>query len=337
MDEAAFLQKNAGKWEQFEQLLRDDQADPDRLADLYVELTDDLAYAQTFYPDSETTQYLNDLASRAHQQVYQTRSEKWGRLRTFWTEEVPEVLATTRTAQVLSLAIFALAMGVGTLSAAYDPGFVRLILGDAYVNSTLASIEAGNPMAVYKEMHQVPMFLGIALNNIRVAFYAFAAGLLCSVGTAAVLVQNGIMIGAFHYLFYEHGLLGKAMLVVYIHGTLEISAIVVAGAAGFVMGNGLLFPGSYPRLTAFQRSAKRGLKLIVGLVPVFVAAAFLEGFVTRYTEMPVALSLLVIGGSLAFVIGYFVVYPTRVDGQNDSDGLGQESTEDAADEPVLAV
>lgn len=96
---------------------------------------------------------------------------------------------------------------------------------------------------------------------------------------------------------------------VYIHGALEISAIVVAGAAGFVMGNGLLFPGSYPRLTAFRRSAKKGLKIVVGLVPVFIAAAFLEGFVTRYTQMPVALSLAIIGASLALVVGYFVVYP----------------------------
>lgn len=309
MNEVVFLQQNAEKWERFERLLGEDDVDPDRLADLYIELTDDLAYAQTFYPDSDTTRYLNDLASRAHQEVYQTRSETWRRLRTFWTQEIPAILATTRTPQVLSLVVFLLSVGIGTLSAAYDPGFVRLILGDAYVNNVLASIEQGDPMAVYKEMHQVPMFLGIALNNIRVAFYAFAAGVLCSVGTGVVLVQNGVMIGAFHYLFYEYGLLGRSLLVVYIHGTLEISAIVVAGAAGFVMGNGLLFPGNYPRLTSFRRSAKRGLKIVVGLVPVFGAAAFLEGFVTRYTQMPVAVSLLIIGASLAFVIGYFFIYP----------------------------
>ena len=312
MDEVAFLQQNADKWERFEQLLNTDEADPDRLADLYVELTDDLAYAQTFYPDSDTTRYLNDLAGRVHQRVYQPRSETWHRLRTFWTHEIPATLASTRTAQVFALTIFLLAAGVGTLSAAYDPGFVRLIFGDAYVNETLTAIQAGDPMAVYKQMHQVPMFLGIALNNIRVAFYAFAAGVLCSVGTGVVLVQNGIMIGAFHYLFYEHGLLGRSLLVVYIHGTLEISAIIVAGAAGFVMGNGLLFPGSYPRRTAFRRSAKKGLKMVMGLVPVFVAAAFLEGFVTRYTHMPMVASLSIIGTSLLFVTGYFVVYPARL-------------------------
>lgn len=316
MQEIAFLQENADKWERFEQMLRDDEADPDQLADLYVEVTDDLAYAQTFYPDSEATQYLNDLAGEAHQHLYQTRSETGQRIATFWTEEIPEALAATRTEQGLSLVLFLVAVGVGTLSAAYDPGFIRLIFGDAYVNETLAAIERGAPMAVYKEMHQVPMFLGIALNNVKVAFFAFAAGLLCSVGTGVVLVQNGIMLGAFHYLFYEYGVLDRALLTVYIHGTLEISAIVVAGAAGLVMGNGLLFPGSYPRLESFRRSAKRGLKIVVGLVPVFILAAFLEGFVTRHTGMPAALSLSIIGGSLCAVVGYFVVYPALLRGRN---------------------
>jgi uncharacterized membrane protein SpoIIM required for sporulation len=309
MQEVSFLQQNADRWRQFERLLDDDAADPDTLADLYVEVTDDLAYAQTFYPESDTARYLNTLASEAHQEIYQTRSEPWTRFVAFWRDEVPAALAEARTELALSLAVFLLAIGVGTLSAAYDPGFVRLILGDQYVNETLASIERGDPMAVYKEMHQVPMFLGIALNNIKVAFLAFAAGLIFSVGTGVILVQNGIMLGAFHYLFYEYGLLARSLLVVYIHGTLEIAAIVVAGAAGFVMGNGFLFPGSYPRRTAFQRSAKQGLKIVVGLVPVFLTAAFLEGFVTRYTGMPAALSLAIIGLSLCFVIGYFGVYP----------------------------
>lgn len=312
MQEVAFLQENADKWERFERLLHEDEADPDELADLYVEVTDDLAYAQTFYPESEATQYLNDLAGDAHQHLYQTRSETGRRILQFWTQEVPAALAATRPEQLLALLLFLGAAGLGTLSAIYDPGFIRLIFGDAYVNETLAAIERGDPMAIYKEMHQVPMFLGIALNNVKVAFYAFAAGLLCSVGTGVVLVQNGIMIGAFHALFYKYGVLGRSLLVVYIHGTLELSAIVVAGAAGLTMGNGLLFPGSYPRLTSFRRSAKRGLKIVVGLVPVFLLAAFLEGFVTRYTGMPVALSLGIIGASLCAVLGYFVVYPARL-------------------------
>jgi hypothetical protein len=87
---------------------------------------------------------------------------------------------------------------------------------------------------------------------------------------------------------------------------------VVAGAAGFALGNGLLFPGTYPRRVSFARGAKRGVKIVVGLVPIFIAAALLEGFVTRYTGMPLVLSLGIIGGSLAFVLYYFVARPLRL-------------------------
>ena len=61
-----------------------------------------------------------------------------------------------------------------------------------------------------------------------------------------------------------------------------------------------------------MRAARRGVKIIVGLVPVFIIAGFLESFVTRYTGMPLPLSLLIIGGSLGFILWYFVYYPVRL-------------------------
>ena len=198
------------------------------------------------------------------------------------------------------------------LSTLNDAGFARLILGDTYVNMTLENIEQGNPMAVYKQAGEVDMFIAITFNNVRVAFIAFAMGLLASFGTAYVLFSNGVMLGAFHTLFLQQDYLLSSLLVVYIHGTLEISAIVIAGGAGLVMGNSLLFPGTYARGQAFMRAARRGVKVVIGLVPVFITAGFLESFVTRYTEMPLLLSLLIIGGSLGFVLWYFVVYPIRL-------------------------
>jgi uncharacterized membrane protein SpoIIM required for sporulation len=312
MREVAFVRKHREKWERFERLLREENPDPDDLADLYVQVTDDLAYARTHYPDGKAVRYLNELATEVHQALYRNRTEDRSRMWRFWTEEVPRTVWTARRELLVSFAVFVLAIGIGTLSAAYDDGFVRLILGDGYVNQTLSNIEKGDPMAVYKKMHEVDMFLGIAFNNVKVSFYAFAMGLLASVGTGYVLFQNGVMLGAFHYLFYEQGLLAESLLVVYIHGTLEISAIIVAGAAGFVLGNGLLFPGTYTRRESFTRGARRGAKIVVGLVPLFLIAAFLEGFVTRFTDMPVVLSLFIIGGSLAFVLWYFVAYPVHL-------------------------
>jgi len=100
-----------------------------------------------------------------------------------------------------------------------------------------------------------------------------------------------------------------SFLAIWTHGTLEISAIIIAGAAGLVLGNSFLFPGTHTRIHSLVRGARRALKICVGLVPVFIVAAFLEGFVTRHTEMPLVLNIFILVASLVFVIGYFVVYP----------------------------
>jgi len=117
------------------------------------------------------------------------------------------------------------------------------------------------------------------------------------------------MLGSFQYFFYEQGLLGEAALAIWTHGTLEISAIIVAGAAGIIMGNGWLFPKTYTRIESFRRSAARGGKIVLGTVPIFIIAGFLESYVTRHTQFPFGLRLSFILVSLGFVIMYYVVYP----------------------------
>src|SRR5205085_11591860 len=101
-------------------------------------------------------------------------------------------------------------------------------------------------------------------------------------------------------------------LVVWIHGTLEISAIIIAGAAGLVLGNSLLFPKTFRRIDSLKKGARDGMKMMIGLVPVFIAAAFLEGFITRYSTMPKAISITILVSSLAFIIWYFIIWPIRV-------------------------
>jgi len=134
-------------------------------------------------------------------------------------------------------------------------------------------------------------------------------GIASSFGTGYILFQNGIMLGAFQYFFHTHDLLLTSALSIWIHGTLEISAIIIAGAAGIIMGNSILFPGTYSRLDSFKHGARKGLKLIIGLVPIFIVAGFLEGVVTRQTQWPSYLKLFIIILSALFIIFYFVIYP----------------------------
>jgi uncharacterized membrane protein SpoIIM required for sporulation len=290
----------------------------DRLADLhgddasalYIQLTDDLNYARTFYPDSNLPQYLNGLAVRLHQHIYRNQKVPRKRFITFWTQEIPLTMAQIRRPLLLSFAIFIVAMAIGALSARHDPTFARLIMGDDYVDQTLDNIAAGEPMAIYGSRDQGIMFLGITVNNIRVAFLCFAAGLLAGMGTGMLLLYNGIMVGAFQYFFHQHGVLRESLLTIWVHGTLEISAIIIAGAAGLVIGSGWLFPGTYTRVVAFQSKARLGIKVVVGLVPVFILAGFLEGFVTRHAlTLPLPVTVAVILSSLSFVIWYYVILP----------------------------
>ena len=313
MNEAAFIKHNKNKWEDFENYIKNgSQIHADKLAEIYIKITDDLAFSRTHFPTSELTLYLNNLASDLHLSIYKNKKEDSFRIINFWKYELPEVMSTSLKYVLISFIIFLLSGIIGALSAAHDDTFVRLILGDQYVNETLSNIDKGDPMAIYKQMGQTEMFLGITFNNIRVSFMVFIAGIFSSIATGYLLFSNGIMLGAFQYFFYQKGLLMTSVLTIWIHGTLEISAIIIAGAAGIIMGNGLLFPGTYSRLQSFQRAAKKGLKISIGLVPIFIAAGFLEGFVTRMTGMSDIFKIAIILGSTIFIVIYFIFIPLKI-------------------------
>lgn len=313
MREALFVKNNHNKWKEFEILLNKKQSvQPDKLADLFITLTDDLSYARTHYPRSQNTRYLNALAARVHQTIYRNKKEKTNRFVTFWSYELPLICYEARRQLLYAFLIFTAAVALGALSTAHDQTYTRLILDDGYVNMTLENIEKGDPMGVYKSMGQLEMFFVITFNNIKVALITFAFGLALSVGTGFVLFQNGVMLGTFQYFFYQKGLFFTSFLTIWIHGTLEISSIIIAGAAGLVMGNSILFPGTYPRLESFMKGAKKGLKMVIGLVPLFVVAGFLESFVTRLTGWHWSIKGAIILTSAIFIVYYFVIYPAQL-------------------------
>jgi len=314
LKEVVFINNNSKRWKEIETFLlqKTYRQDVDKLAELFIQLTDDLSYSKTYYPQSKTTQYLNSLTLKVHQSIYKNKKEKRGRIITFWKYEFPEILFIRRKELLISFIFFMLAVVIGIVSSTGDKGFVRLILGDSYVNMTIENIEKDDPLAVYKQMNGIDMFFGITFNNIRVSFYAFMAGLLLSAGTIFLLLYNGIMLGTFHHFFFERGLLWKSLSVIWIHGTIEITSIVIAGAAGLVLGNSILFPKTYSRRQSFLIASKEGIKMIVGLIPLFVFAGLLESFVTRYTKMPVIINITIIFSSLSFIIWYAIIYPQKL-------------------------
>lgn len=309
MREALFVKQNSDKWKSYEQL---QTKSPDEVAARFIDITNDLAYAKTFYPQSKTTAYLNGLAASLHQSLYKNKKEDANRFATFWKLELPALFYKYRRQLLYAFIFFAIFCAIGALSAKYDDTFVRLILGDRYVNMTNENIAKGDPFGVYKRQGPVAMFLMIGANNIYVSLLMFVSGVFFGIGPVFMLMKNGIMLGSFQYYFFSKGLGAASVLVIWIHGTLEISSIILAGGAGLALGHGLLFPRTYTRLQAFKNSAKDGTKMALGIVPILIIAAFFEGFVTRYTNMPLWLSISILGGSLLFIIWYVVLYPASL-------------------------
>jgi uncharacterized membrane protein SpoIIM required for sporulation len=309
MREPLFVKQNAEKWSQFEQSATND---PDEIAERFIKITDDLAYAKTFYPKSKTTAYLNGLASKLHQSIYKNKSEKSNRFITYWKYELPLLFKTYQRQLLYSFIFFVIFCLMGVLSARYDSNFLKLILGSDYVNMTNENIAKGDPFGVYKSENEFAMFFQIGANNIFVSFVMFVSGIIFSVGTVFFMLRNGIMLGSFEYYFFSKGLGTQSILVIFIHGTIEISSLIIAGAAGLVLGNSFLFPKTYTRLASLKKGAKDGLKMALGLVPLFIIAAFFESFVTRHTEMPVWLSIAILASSLSFMIWYVIIYPNKL-------------------------
>ena len=310
MREAAFVKQNKDKWSKFESVMSNNiQITPDELSKLYLEITDDLSYAQTFYPKSKTSVYLNALAQKAHLKIYKTKKESSYRLVSFFTKEFPLFFYKYQKQLLLAFVVFLVFMLMGALSAGQEQTFARVILGDTYVDMTRYNMEKGDPMAVYKQQTQMDMFLGITINNIRVALMAFILGIFLGIGTVYIVMSNAVMVGAFQYFFYEHGFFWESARTIWIHGTIEISVIIVAACAGLVLGRSILFPTTYTRLQSFIKGMKDGLKIIISTIPFFIIAGFLESFVTRHTEMPDWLAVLIIGLSLALILFYYVFYP----------------------------
>lgn len=313
MREASFVERNKEKWRSIENnLLHIIDVDPDILASNYIELTNDLAYAQTFYPESKTKDYLNELSIRAHQLIYKDQKSSSNKLTHFFTYEIFESIWKIRKPLLYSLLIFVLANIIGIISAHYEDSFLKFIMGSSYVDMTVQNIKEGNPAGVYQQGSNWGGALAITINNVRVAFFAFIYGIFFSLGTGFILMSNGIMVGTFHYMFYKYGVLAEAMSAIWIHGAIELSVIVIAGGCGIAMGNSILFPKSYTRLESFKRAVKHAAKVLISTIPFFIIAGTLEGFVTRYYQVSIGMCLIIIFLSFLSIVYVYIVKPKQM-------------------------
>ena len=311
MREIAFIKQNKTKWLEFEQaLVGNAMKSPDEMANLYMQLMNDLSYAQTYYKKSKTVVYLNHLASQIYQKIYKTKRTESNRLIYFFKTEVPMLLFEYKRYLLYAFIMFFITVAIGVVSAINDVNFVRLILGDDYVNLTLENIKGGNPVAIYGDSSNWGSFIGITVNNLQVGMMAYISGVFCGFGTLYISFQNGIMLGAFQYFFYEQHVFWKSVRGIWIHGSMEIFGIVIETAAGFILGASILFPRTFSRINSFKIGFKNSFKIFLSTVPFTIAAGFLEGFITRYSdEMPNWASVSIILITLSIISFYYLIYP----------------------------
>ncbi|HIC31804.1 MAG TPA: stage II sporulation protein M [Flavobacteriaceae bacterium] len=321
MREVAFIKTNKEKWLEFEQAIFGKQLkNPDELASLYTQLVNDLSYAQTYYPKSKTVLYLNNLAAKAFQKIYKTKRQDTNRFVYFWKTEVPLIVYEYRRYVAYAFIVFLSFVAIGALSAEFDDAFIRLVLGDHYVNLTLENIEKGDPVAIYKSGSNWGSAFGITLNNLYVGILSFVLGIFGGLGTGYVLMENGIMLGSFQYMFVKEDVFWESVRGIWIHGAMEIFAIVIEGAAGFILGASILFPKTFSRMTSFKRGVKIGVKILISTFPFTIAAGFLEGYVTRYSNvMPNWLSIGIILSTLSLISFYYLIYPFIVNRKTKQD------------------
>jgi uncharacterized membrane protein SpoIIM required for sporulation len=307
--EGLFIRKNIEKWKQYQYEAAEN---PDEMANQFTELVNDLGYSKTFYPHSKVTQYLNGLSSRTYLGIYKNKREESSRIWRFWKTELPLTIRRNHRMILYAFILFTSFAILAAFSAAHDETFVRGVLGDGYVEMTEDNIAKGDPFGVYKNENEMNMFFMIVVNNIYVSYRVFVMGILLGLGSVYQMFINGVMVGAFQYYFFGKGLGWESILVIWIHGTLEISSIILSGAAGLILGNSFLFPGTRKRIHSLMKGGKDGMMIMIGITPILIIAALLEGFVTRYSGMPKVISISILLVSFLFVVWYFVIYPIRL-------------------------
>ena len=287
------------------------------LPTLYRTAASSLSVARETSLDAATLSYLETLVQRAWFQVYGPRKGFFAWFKEFilggWSRAVREIWLD------VCIALFVMVAGgiVGWLLVAQDQDWYYRIVstGNGETRVPGASREALLDTLGVKEIAVGLAFFGAFLfqNNAGVAILAFALGFAFGIPSLLLLVYNLASLGAMMWVFASQDLHVEFAAWLSIHGTTELFAILLAGAAGLHIGRSMAFPGDKPVLEAASQSGRRGAGVMVGVTIMMVIAGLLESYGRELIENSEV--RFTIGGSLlVFWLTYFFLYaPNRVE------------------------
>jgi len=307
--------RKTGRWDEFQELAERvargglDALSPGELPEFaarYREISADLARARTYGADPVTLARLTRLVAAGHNALYREERQTWRKIWEFIVRECPAAIVEARRYVLLATLVFVLPAAAGFALLRDRPSLAPLVLPDVMLERAESGVERQAQGSGYVEAlsGERPLVASMIItNNIRVAFMCFAGGIALGVGSLLLLALNGLSIGAASGHFANAGLLGYLWTFVIGHGLLELFAIWVAGAAGFMLGKALILPGDLPRRDAVVLAGRVAMRLLGAVVVFLLVAGSIEGFVSAGTS-PLAVRLAVSVGSVVFLALY---------------------------------
>lgn len=328
-----FVRERRSTWDRLEQIIgqvykrgarRANADDVHQMIHLYREASADLARLRAMDADPQLIDQINRLVTRGHAQIYRGVGKRpRSQLRRFFLRQYPRLFRATWRFTLASLLCSAVFYCMAYYTVQQHPDIVADLMGGGQVAQEFQGSKTRDDIAGRFENANSPIFSSfVTTNNIKVAFNAFALGITFGLGTVYVLVFNGTMLGGFAGAYAQSGIESAFWLTVLPHGALELSAIVVAGGSGLLMGYALWVPGRRTRRRALREEAIKAVQLVLGLVPAFILAGLMEGFVTPRTDIPQGLKV-ALGVALAVSFwGYLLLAGRQHDETDDPAGAG---------------
>jgi len=262
-------------------------ADLREYGQLYRQAASDLAYMTTYYPSSERTAYLNRLVAVGHESIYRNRAPVWAGVMIFFLVTFPQTIRRNYRYFLFATGLF---LGTGLLSffmARNDEAYVYLAASPEMVAMVKAGIMWTDAI---EEESQLGVSGAIMTNNIWVSILAFAYSAGLGILTLYIVLTNGIMLGSVAALCHNYPvgdpIAPRFWAFVLPHGTIELTVIFIAAAAGFILADSLIHPGPYPRRQSFRLRSVEALHLLLGSIPFLILAGFIEGFVSPSSSIP---------------------------------------------------